>query len=319
MDDNIGYRREMVRFNGYIQWKFFRNFEEKDYLLGKNDELFYVTDEMLTDYQHRNLRNDVWLNDISKYHQAISDYVESRGMQYYYMQCFDKHSIYPELFSEDVYQYGDVSKTDQIMESLRNHTTVKLVSCKETLVEHKSEERTFSHFGDASHWNPYGAHLGYLELMKKINENNENRYKILKDEEYIIDFEDQGGYINKVFHVKDMVKTYTIKENHAVQAENGSWENYKEDEAHNMMFYNPNSGNDTKVLIIGDSYIRVYLMEDIAQSFGETVMIYAEYLEELPEILDLYEPDIVIYECAERVNRDHRVVNLGERILSEQR
>lgn len=316
MDDNIGFRDQMLQVNGYIQWNVFHNFENKDEILGKGDELFYATDAMLVDYQRGNLRNEEWLDSIAEDYQTVSDYVESRSMQFYYMQCFDKHSIYPELFSEKVNQYGDKSKTDQIMESLRNNTTINLVSCKETLLSHKETERTFSHFGDASHWNPYGAHLGYLELMKKINENNQNKYKVLEDEDYHIRLEDQGRTINKAVHVEDMIKTYTLKEKNAVQVEEENWKNYGQDERHRK-FYNRDADNDTKLLIVGDSYINSFIIEDIAQSFKETYMIWGEYLQDLPEILRWYDPDIVVIECAERADRNHRVEQLAERIRNE--
>ena len=52
-------------------------------------------------------------------------------------------------------------------------------------------------------------------------------------------------------------------------------------------------------MVVGDSYIRQFLKEHIAESFRETLSIDWINLTNLDKVLEIYEPDIVIFESAE--------------------
>ena len=41
-----------------------------------------------------------------------ADFLKERGIQLYYVQCWDRQSIYPEFFPNHILQYGNVSRTD---------------------------------------------------------------------------------------------------------------------------------------------------------------------------------------------------------------
>ena len=43
-------------------------------------------------------------------------------------------------------------------------------------------------------------------------------------------------------------------------------------------------------------------------------MVWGDYTTSLPEIVDLCKPDIVIYECAERVDRSGAICDLAQRL-----
>ena len=50
---------------------------------------------------------------------------------------------------------------------------------------------------------------------------------------------------------------------------------------------------------MGDSFIRQFLKGDIAESFHETLSIDWINLEILDQVLEIYEPDILVLESAE--------------------
>ena len=66
------------------------------------------------------------------------------------------------------------------------------------------------------------------------------------------------------------------------------------------IYRNDQVDNQDTLLIIGDSYFDNYLYDDLAESFHKTVMVWGNYIQNLPELLDTYHPDIVIYEMAKR-------------------
>ena len=55
-------------------------------------------------------------------------------------------------------------------------------------------------------------------------------------------------------------------------------------------------------------------MEDFAESFSEVWLVWGDYTKDLDKVIELYNPDIVIYECAERVDRSGAVVEFADKI-----
>ena len=103
--DHMGLRQELITANATLQFKGFNRMLEKSaYLLGKNGDINYATDAMLKDYAHVNLRSEEAVANIGQSYQAISDWLNERDIEFYYVQCFDKHSVYPEQFSDVVKQ-----------------------------------------------------------------------------------------------------------------------------------------------------------------------------------------------------------------------
>ena len=77
---------------------------------------------------------------------------------------------------------------------------------------------------------------------------------------------------------------------------------------------NPNAGNDLKLLLLCDSYFDSYLRDDLAESFSEVWLIWADHMIDLPEILEIYDADVVILENAERVDRSGQMRNLADKL-----
>ena len=69
-----------------------------------------------------------------------------------------------------------------------------------------------------------------------------------------------------------------------------------------------------KLLLMCDSYFNNFLISDLAESFGEVWLVWGDYTADLPQIVELYDPDLVIYECAERMDRSAAIVALAEQL-----
>jgi hypothetical protein len=182
INDNIGMRDSMVGNNARIQYYLFKVLANNSNMyLGPNEELNYADEAMLKDYQHANLYSEEYLREFADSMQYLSNYAEGKGAQFYYYQCWDKHSIYPEHFPKTVIQSGTESKTDGIVRALTDYSTVKVISPKQELIEEKSRKSTYSVWGDPTHWNQRGAYIGYLKLMDTVNENSNIPYKVLQE------------------------------------------------------------------------------------------------------------------------------------------
>ena len=308
----------MVSQNAKIQFYVFDNLiNNSDMYLGPNQELNYATQEMITDYQHLNLKSEDKLDEIAESYQFFSDYLKNRGIQYYYFQCWDKHSIYPEYFPSTINQKGTISKTDQIVNTLTNNTSINVISPKAELVDAKSKYDTYSIWGDPSHWTQRGAYIGYLQLMHCINENNAYKYKILQENDYEIYATDQGREFLGDIHKKDFIDNFTIRNPQAYLSEEeplylSEWQNHSR-----KIYYNENANNTDTLLIIGDSYFDGYLYDDFAESFYKVVFIWGGYLEHIDELIEVYKPTIVITENAERCDRTENMISTVNKLREE--
>ena len=315
MNDNIGFRSHMVVTNARMQYYLFDVLSNNSNMyLGPNGELNYATAAILTDYQHLNLYSNSFLQAVSENMQTIADYAKEKNAIMIYYQCWDKHSIYPEHFPDTVIQHGEKSKTDGVVEAYRKYTDIPIVSSKEKLMEAKETYDTYSVWGDATHWTPRGAYIGYLDLMKAINAEAEADYRILQESDYRISKKDVGSTLFGGIHEIDYQEVFEIKNPKAVLS-NEKLTLYAEDPSHSF-FVNEKAGNDTRVLVLGDSYFNNFVIDDLAESFHETIIIWNSYIKDVQNILDEYQPDIVIIEAAERVDIIG-AVNAGATVMKE--
>lgn len=310
IDDNIGFREFMVKTNARIQYYAFRVLANNSYMyLGPKGELNYATAEMISDYQHNNLYGQDHLEQFASGAQIVNDYVVDKGAVFYYFQCWDKHSIYPEYFPRTIIQHGTTSKTDKLVDALITDSTVKVISPKEELISKKRNYDTYSLYGDPTHWTQRGAYVGYLLLMDQINQDFDNKYRVLSENDYDISMVDQGSTLFGGIHLKDDIENFSVKEPSAILT-NEKLTLCSEDQR-NKFYTNDAVDNDTRLLIIGDSYFESFLLDDLAESFHEVVFIQADWLWKVKSIIDEYDADIVVVEAAERVDRSQYFVDMN--------
>lgn len=317
LGDHIGFRDWIVGMNAVIQYYVFHNLESENYYLGSAGDLNYADEEMLRDYQHKNLYSEDELVRIANDYQYISDWLAEQGVQFYYAQCYDKHSIYPEQFMAGINQYGEYSKTDRVIETLRSQTDVNVISLKEALLREKQTNKVFSNWGDPTHWNQRGIYVGYREVLGAINAQNEGKYRELGKEDILIADGDCGITLNGVIHEADISETFSLANpNAAVQLTPPAFGTYAQDERH-FLYTNKRAKNHVRILVIGDSYFPT-VCAYLAETFYETGLIWADYTADMEAIVKQWKPDILIFECAERVDRSGAVHELATSLQSKQ-
>ena len=315
LNDNIGFRSQMVVANAYVQYYVFDQLANNtDMYLGPNGELNYATAKMLADYQHFTLYSENEKAEIADSFAYINDYVHKMGADFIYYQCWDKHSIYPEQFPKGVLQYGDVSRADELVEAIRS-SGVKVIDSKQALIAGKNEYDTYTVWGDPTHWSERGAYIGYKLLMEGINEKTGGSYRTLSEDDYEISVIDQGEKVFGGIHREQPEEHFEIKDPKAV-ATLDKLVLYGDDNRFRY-FTNDKAGNDTRLLIIGDSYFKSYIVEDVAESFGETILLYGGKKFDLKKMLDTYKPDIVVLESAERNNYAPWVIDSVKKMRGE--
>lgn len=308
--DHLGFRQALIGANKSLMQKVFdRALTTSDWKTGKTGDSIYAPDTIVKDFAHVNLRTEENVAKIGGSYQAIRDWLLKKDIGFYYVQCVDKHTIYPERFISSVKQIGDVSKTDQVLGYLQEKTSVNAVYFKQILNDNKEKHSVFSHWGDPTHWTHRGAYISYCHMMEQINKDLSSPLKILTEEDYDISYTTNNGPNGK----SEQVEVFTLKNAKAQKTDVAVMGQWATDHRHSV-WKNPACENGKRLLIMGDSYFNNYLIDDIAESFSEVWLVWGDYTTQLPEIVDLYRPDIVIYECAERVDRSNAVQKLAEKL-----
>ena len=306
INDNIGFRENMIRTDAKLRYQVFQIVETRDWYsisLGPNGEYNLLSDK----WHHLDLFDEEELQKIVDAYQYVDEVLQDKGVQVYFMECWDKHSIYPEQYPKYANQYGDLSSTEQVENALAEETDLKMVRIKEALENGKENWETYSRFGDCTHWTQRGAYLGYLELMNTINRYNDNRYKVLNEHDYNITETDQGSYLFGGMHIPNMLENFEIK-NPLAKAEVIDL-GLKEIPKGVTCYTNEQAENDTVLLIMGDSYINSFILDDIAESFFKVYLVWNDYDPYVADMVELFDPDIVLLENAERCTRYYEIIN----------
>lgn len=315
INDNIGFREKIYKANAVMQWKIFDNIDKEDYYIGRNGDYIFARASMISRFQGKDLLADEKVDEIISSYEAVNDWLAEKNIQFYYMQCYDKISIYPEQIMQGV-EYSDENSTEQIMSAMKR-TEINAVDTKQAMLDAKNYYQLYGSWYDPVHWTPRGSRVGYNCLMQGINANNNNMYDILTDKDYSISVSDQGSYLfgSSHIHKKDMLEGFLLK-NRKSQNVSDRLGDYAVNIHTDYYFINDLVDNDTKILILGDSYINAYIMVDIAESFKETVVLSADYTADFPDMIETFSPNIVIFENAEfnTLHRHEQVTDLAKKL-----
>lgn len=184
---------------------------------------------------------------------------------------------------------------------MADQTDVTVLSPKQELIEGKAKYDTYSKWGMLPTGHSGGAYIGYQMLMDAINSNHKDRYRVLQESDYQITVVDQGVTLFGGIHKEGMLENFQITDPKA-QLTNEKLTLYGEDQRHRF-YTNEGVGNKTRLLVLGDSYFETFIMDDLAESFYVTIMIWGDYASELEQIVEEYQPDIIVMENAERCDR----------------
>lgn len=308
--DHLGFRNILIDANTTLMQRVFdRSLTTNDWKIGKTGDVIYAPDSIVKDYAHVNLRTESEVARIGNSYQTVSDWLAEKDIPFIYVQCVDKHTVYPERFIASVRQIGTTSKTDQVLEYLQNETTVNTVYFKQILWDNRERHAVFSHWGDATHWTHRGAFICYTYLMEQLNRCTGTPLRILQEADYNITYTTHYSPEG----ASEQEEVFDIKSPQAAKTDVAPLGEWAGDHRHSIR-KNPEAGNTLRLLIVGDSYFNSYLVDDIAESFGEVWMVWGDYTRDLPEIVDLCDPDMVIFQCAERVDRSNAICALAEKL-----
>lgn len=308
-NDNIGLKEEALTANIIFKYKLFGVLDIPNWMLGKDDNLFYTTGgEDIRTYCGYNVYSESEMQKIAVALYSMNCYFQQKGCYTYNMFIPNKEAVYSDLYNPFIY-HAEESRQDILCRYLMEKTDLSIINIKDVLIANKEKQLYYKSY-DASHWNMNGAYIGYLELMKEI-EKDIPYIKILNEDDFDISEEKYVGLmqyytdvesINNSFDFEDVIYSYNLKGGfHSVMCENDPWETDIDPNLNYYHFYNEETDNKKSLFIVGDSYMYCFLLPMFAESFQNVYFIRNTEAETIIDLSSRIEPDVFVFEIAERV------------------
>ncbi|MBR1604719.1 MAG: hypothetical protein IJ660_01260 [Alphaproteobacteria bacterium] len=143
--------------------------ENENVIEGLDNWIFYKQENSIRNFQNLDLFSEEELESIGNYLQSIQKWCEKNGKKFYFIIPADKNKIYGEFFPKRIKKINpdSQSRANQLVDYIHhNYPEIKLLYLQNALLENKN--KGFLYWKNDTHWNDFGAYIGYLELMKMI-------------------------------------------------------------------------------------------------------------------------------------------------------
>lgn len=265
--------------------------ESTQVLLGKNDMFFYKTEldgHPIWDYMGINHFTDEELAEIAGNIMATRDYLASRGIEFYAMCAPNKEIIYPENMPDTIARVDEVSRGEQLAEYIAENTDLVFVYPKDALLEAKKDTQIY--YKTDTHCNQKGSFVMIQELFRAAYGTHAELSSVdfrCDSTEYIGDLATLAGLGNEDKYKIDDV--YVFERDTA----------------------DPSQYHDQTLLFVGDSFGG--FLSAVCKGYYKYDEVYWEYPDSFNiKMYDKYDPDVVIWERAERYCEKFGASNLRE-------
>lgn len=163
-NDRFFLRNYLIKLNSNI---FFNKMDSK-VVFGKDNWFFYKEDNSIRNYQNLDLFNSQELKAITEFLQDINNYCKKNNKKFYFFITPDKNKIYGEYYPNYIKKHipDSQSRTFQLINHLKTNTDINIIFPYEELKKEKNKNLLYTKTD--THWNTYGAYIGYRTLIQRI-------------------------------------------------------------------------------------------------------------------------------------------------------
>jgi len=302
--DSTGFRERLIMFYNIMNnnpWYIGICYTDGQsfYLNGEEGHVYTSSNLMLSKFRGRQVFSDDQLANMAVKLEEVKTYLDRKGIPMLVMFCADKESIYPEFYPKSIKRGPEPIQLDIITEYLQQNTSIDVFNIRQALLAERNNYLLYPRLDDRVHaprdwlhYNEIGAFFAYHELMRHIN--------VYFPE--IIPYELDDVDINYDWNGTPGV-SLKARPVHR-QLDSSFFDNVNIDRPftlHNEAYENENSDLPV-ILFMRDSYTYQYFFGAYFPShFGKAIFIHYENIEHFEEYIDIFKPDIVVFESAERM------------------
>ena len=290
-NDHMLLRNELVTINNYIDYYIFQQAANTNVILGTNNWLFYdnVQDgDPMGSYKGLNLYTEEELASIADNCMKQKDYVDSLGKEFVIFIAPNKERMYSEYMPDMYGAPAEIYRTLQIVNYLRENTLVKVIYPYEELMQAKGLIGTNLYFKTDTHWNSAGAYVASRILLKELGIELPaiEQTSIAQTGPISGDLQGMIGLVG--FDFGDSYYSVSGYDTH-------NFEYLEYDFTKNIKC--KSNGDPRRIYIVRDSFGSA-MVEIVGSQFSESCFRHFE-ARPYSDLLE-FDPDIVVYETAER-------------------
>lgn len=170
-NEEFGLRNFLIRWNNIARIELLSITPIPHVILGKDGWLFYRSEAVddgntILDYRGLSPLSREALETIRQNLEADRDALAKRGIPYIVVIAPNKNTLYGEYLPDHMTKVGPATRLDQLMDYMEAHSGVELLDLREPLARAKREHPVY--YSTDSHWNDYGAYIGYTEIIRRI-------------------------------------------------------------------------------------------------------------------------------------------------------
>ncbi len=310
LNDRIGFRTQAIEAYTELNDKLFHVMVHPLFMYGKDGQIFYKEATYIKGYQHMNT-DEAYLDSFVDFLKATDDYLKEKDIEFLYFLCPDKKTIYPEYFPDSIHVNNANPGITDYMDGKLKESGIDYIIPVNELKEAKKTEVVYNRLYDATHWNEDGAFLGHQLIDARIQAAFDDVPPLVKD-----DYEKSMEHMDTLdvakFTIDEDVPHYALLNDTSNDMTGYMYETAAfEDNTFYCHFTNPECGNNRRLLVFCDSYFGNY-HKFYQNRFSEVYFVHWHNYKYLQYYVNLFFPDMVIYETAERSITGEMIGGLDE-------
>lgn len=297
-NDHFFKREQILKLNNYFKFNFGKSPVPENVILGKDNWLYYNVKERDLYEGKFSVSNDSIQLIVNELLYRVKE-LNKRNIKFYLFIAPTKAEIYPEYLPNYI-QRTSKTATDIILERIKTHKEINLITCKDELLLAKRSQQVY--FKYDNHWNDQGAFVAYAKLIHHIGLDF-SAIKPTKNFRFETVKKDGGNLANMIGQNYLSENTYrftlinrkakpAIKINHPFINQLLTLDEY------NKAF----KTTDTllpRVLVFRDSFFEA-LLPMVSENFNRSVFIFDSWRYQFNlDIIEAEKPNIVILEIYE--------------------
>jgi hypothetical protein len=169
LTDQLSGRAHMIVLNNLYEYSVYRELVNNDVVIfGKDGWMFYRPMMALENYENKTPLTNAELERMRRELERRRDYCKARGIRYYVACPPMSYNIYEEKVGVHMQRYYPKTKFEQFWDYMRQHSDLEIIDLRTPLMKAKAEAGFDIYYKDDTHWNCYGAWIGYSTVINRI-------------------------------------------------------------------------------------------------------------------------------------------------------
>lgn len=207
IDDHFGFRPDLIRWNILMRVYLFGVAPVQSVIVGKDTWLFYRSEalndgESINDFMGLIPLSDAALERLRVKLEENNRKFAEKGINYIVAIAPNKNTIYSEYLPERIRKNRSRTRLEQFCDYMDQHSSLKVLDLSRPLSKEKSKLPLY--WATDSHWNSFGAYVGYREIMKRISGYYPNTGVIELDGHLAVERRANGGDLARILFIQDV-------------------------------------------------------------------------------------------------------------------